>query len=703
MKKNNPPKKHDAESPLLEIYALGNHGDLIARQVGGKDSGARIYVSENKRIKPALEIGDRFIARIVSSKGTLWAKPIARTSKSNGDACAEKVFGVVEKRGDKFFLKSSEKNSRMDYLLDDLAKAKEGDFVAVMLVGERKFKNAKIIKNYGKFDVNKAVSCLILDKYEIIQEFPEKTLQEAAHCPEFSKSGREDLTNIPLVTIDGDDSKDFDDAVYAKKTENGFELIVAIADVAFYVRHLSELDREAYRRGNSVYLPNMVVPMLPEALSNDLCSLKPKVERAAIACFMTIDKNGKLKSYEFKRAVIKSVARLTYAEVQNAFDGKPSSQTTPLFKTVIQPLYEAYYALDKAKKKRGALELDIPEVKIKMDKDGKIQSVSKAEHYTSHSVVEEFMINANVAAAKVLGAQDLPVMYRVHEKPIEEKLKDIEPLLHDLGLKLPEQPALKPEHFNKILALCAEKGYSAGICNLILRLQAQAKYCPDRLGHFGLGLTDYAHFTSPIRRYADLLIHRAIIKAYHMPDGGELEEGADKELFTQIGEHLSVTERKAVSAERDTVSRFLSAYLEPSVGSDFDVKISGLSTAGIFVAIENLGAEGLIPMRSLPDDNYQLVSCNSELSGANTGRTFGFGDILKARLVEASPITGGLIFKFVDENEGVDYYEKGNRGGFGSFKKPEKSIKNKKTDKVKEPKKTKIKEKKSKEKKTRKK
>lgn len=659
------------ESCLLEIYGTSSFGDLMAKTVDRKDNpeDRKIYVLENKRIKPALQVGDKFIGKITNHNNNFWAKPVARTSTTEGAAAAEKIYGVIEQRDNKIYLKPAQKNIHMDYLLDNIGKAKVGDFVAVMLVGDRKFKEAKIIKSFGKFDLNKATSALILDKYDIPQEFPEQVLREAAHSPKFDKASRVDLTQIPLVTIDGDDSKDFDDAVYAKKTEHGFELVVAIADVAFYVRHLSELDREAYKRGNSVYLPNMVVPMLPEALSNDLCSLKPKVERAAIACMMSIDNNGNLLKYDFKRAVIKSAARLTYAEVQNAIDGKFNDQTIGLFKNVIQPLYEAYFALDKAKKRRGALELDIPEIKVKIDKNGNIQSITKAEHYTSHSIVEEFMITANVAAAKALAKLKMPIMYRVHEKPLEEKLKDIKPLLHNLELKLPEQPALKPEHFNKILARCAELGYSAGICTLILRLQAQAKYSPEHLGHFGLGLSDYAHFTSPIRRYADLLIHRALIKGYNMLDGGGLEDGVDDKIFTEIGEHISITERKAVSAERDMVARYLSAYLEPSVGTEFEVKISGLSTAGIFVAIENLGAEGLIPMRSLPDDDYELGSFGSALVGRVTERRFGFGDVIKAKLIEASPITGGLIFKFVDEKEGTDYPEKGGNRGFHPRKK----------------------------------
>ncbi|MGN0913274.1 MAG: ribonuclease R family protein [Alphaproteobacteria bacterium] len=659
------------ENCLLEVNGESGFGDLTAvtSDRGDNPQNYKIYVLENKKIKSALQQGDKFLAKLIFKRGAWWAKPIARTSVSGGQT--EKIYGVIEKRDGKYFLKSTEKNARMDYLLDNVGKAKEGDFVSVMLSGERKFKEARILKSFGPFNLSKAASVLVLEKYDIPDVFSDKVLKEAEHSPDFNRREREDITALPLVTIDGDDSKDFDDAVYAEKTETGFNLVVAIADVAFYVPYFSELDREAYKRGNSVYLPNMVIPMLPEKLSNDLCSLRPKVERACLACFMKIDKDGNLKSYDFKRAVMKSAARLTYREVQEAIDGKFNNNTVGLFKAVIQPLYEAYFALDKARKKRGSLEIEPNEITVKLDKNGNVKSVEKAEDFTSCRIIEEFMIAANVAAAKALKKSKLPVMYRVHEKPLEEKLKELEPLLFDLHLKLPDYPALKPEHLNKVLELCRAKEYGAGISDLILRLQCQAKYTPHNVGHFGLALTDYVHFTSPIRRYSDLLIHRALIKAYNMPEPGALDDGATEKLFEDIGEHLCVTERRAVNAERDMVARFLSSYLEPSVGGDFDVKISGLTTAGVFVQVESLGAEGLIPMRSLPDDDYVLEAGGSRMKGMVNGRCFIFGDKIKARLLEASPITGGLIFKFVDETEGVDYYEKG-IGRMFSARKPQK-------------------------------
>lgn len=644
------------ENCQLEICGTSGYGDLMAVTVDASDNprNYKIYVLDNKKIKPALAQGDRFIAKLSCQKETWWAKPLSRTLVAGVEV--EQIHGVIEERDGRFYIKSAEKNSRMDYLLDRLGNSRVGDFVKVALIGERKFKQAKIIKNYGRFNVAKSTDLIVLEKYHISDVFPEAVVKEAARCPEFHRQGREDLTNLPLVTIDGDDSKDFDDAVYAEKTAGGFKLIIAIADVAFYVRPGSELDREAYRRGNSVYLPNMVVPMLPEALSNDLCSLRPKEIRPCLACFIEIDNDGNLKNFDFKRALMKSAARLTYREVQKAFEGTHSLQTLGLFKTVIQPLYEAYFALNKARKKRGTLEIEPTEVSVKVDSDGHILSIAKAEHFTSHEIVEEFMIAANVAAAKRLQQTKLPVMFRIHEKPLEEKLKDIEPLLHNLHMKLPDYPALCPQHFNNILAECRKHNLSAGINDLILRLQCQAKYSPENIGHFGLALNDYAHFTSPIRRYADLLIHRALIKACEMPDGGELEKNADIKLFKEIGEHLCATERAAAQAERDTVARYLSSYLEPSVGLDFDVKISGLTTAGIFVCVENLGADGLIPMRTLPADNYQLSSGNSEMVGAANGRRFLMGDMLKARLIEASSLTGALAFKLVDEQDGVDYF-----------------------------------------------
>lgn len=671
------------ESCMFEVSKLNKKGDLLARTVNREDNpdGVKIYIIENRQIKPALAVGDKFLGKTIFENDVYYTKPITRTEVASTET--EMVYGIIEKRDDKYYVIPAEKNNYMSYMLDKLNKSKEGDFVKIELCGNKKFKTAKIVKNFGTFDLNKATASLILEKYEIPLDFSPETIQETVKMPKFHIKGREDLRNVPLVTIDGDDSRDFDDAIYAQKTDNGFLLIVAIADVAFYVKSGTSLDKDAYKRGNSVYLPNMVVPMLPEILCNDLCSLCPKEERASMVCFIDIDNEGNINKYDFKRAVIKSAARLTYNEVQDAIDGKQNENTSAVYDTAIKPIYDAYLVLQKARKKRGALELELDEIKVKVDKDGFIKSIEKEEHLTSHQIVEEFMIAANVSAAKALGKAKLPTMYRIHEKPKEEKLRDIEPLLHSLGLKLPTLPSLMPSHFNNVLEVCKEKGYSAGISDLILRLQCQAKYSPNNLGHFGLWLTDYAHFTSPIRRYSDLLIHRALIKAYDMPDGGGLDTSLTHETFEEYGEHLCVTERKAVSAERDTVSRFLSSYLEPSIGQNFDVKISGISTAGLFVRVESIGAEGLIPMRSLPDDNYTIEQCC--MFGPGNKLKFEFGDLIKVQLIEASPVTGGLIFKYVDPEFGVEYKDKGNKfwAGAGRFKKePKKKLEKEPKEKV---------------------
>lgn len=646
---------------VFEISGLTEDGDMTAAVVDKEIwvSKKSFLVLENSKIKPALAVGDQFVGKISKRRGEWVTKPLSRTILANGEA--EKVYGIIEKREGRFYLKSSERNARMSYQIDNIQGAGEGDFVSVILAGDQKFKQVHIVKNFGKYDLNKATSALILEKYDLPHEFDGQIAKELETCTECDGKGRLDLTAVPLVTIDGEDSKDFDDAVWAERSENGFNLMVAIADVSYYVRPGSELDREAYRRGNSVYLPNMVVPMLPEKLSNDLCSLNPKQKRASIVCLMEINSDGKLMSYEFQRALIRSVARLTYREVQEALDGKKSANITPVYKQVVEPVYEAYQALDKARKKRGALELITDEIKIKMGKDGAVQSVSKDEVYISHKIVEEFMISANVAAALALKKCQLPVLYRVHDKPQSEKLTGIQPLLKTLDLKLPEQPALKPAHLNKLIIKCGSCCFAKGISDLVLRLQSQAQYSPENIGHFGLGLTDYVHFTSPIRRYADLLIHRTLVKAFNMPDGGGLEDTATKQVFEDIGRHLCETERKAVSAERDLTSRFLSAYLQPCVGQIFDLKITGIGNAGIFAQIEDMGAEGLIPLTSMPSDFYQIPDGNLEIIGEHRGLHLRMGDPMKGRLMEASPISGGLIFKFIDPEDGEDYFTKGGR------------------------------------------
>lgn len=656
-------KTNIEETLILTVTDCGGQGDLIAKAPKVKD---RIYVAAGRRIK--LEIGDEFVGKVYKNAGEYWVKPLAKT-KSAAPAATETAYGIVDKCGDRFYLKSAEKSQRTDYLLTRPNRAKAGDYVRVELSGNGRFKEAAVVKNFGPFDLNKATATLVLDKYDIPYRWNGKIEKELQQLPAFDKSKRVDLTDVPLVTIDGDDSKDFDDAVWAEETAVGFNLMIAIADVCFYVRPGSALDKEAFARGNSVYLPNMVVPMLPEKLSNDLCSLMPNRPRPAIVCFLSIDKQGRTTSYDFARAVIRSAARLTYKEVQKSIDGAKS----PFLNKAVTPIYAAYLALKKERCRRGALNLETTELKIKVDKNGRVSSVAEEEHLESHRVIEEFMVAANNAAALALEKAKVPTMFRVHDKPREEKTEEMKPLLSELDMKLPDAPALKPEHFNKLIAACERKGYAAGISEMVLRMQCQAQYSPKNIGHFGLGLKDYVHFTSPIRRYADLLIHRALVRAFGWEEGGALPDDVSEAGFEAAGAHLCETERKAVNAERDLTARFLSSYLEPAVGQEFDVTVSGISTAGLFVRLDSVGAEGLIPMGSLPADDYELKAGSLKLEGRRSGLEFDFGEKLRARLLEASPITGGLIFKYIDAEDGEAYVEKGGRGAFAGRSKTPKT------------------------------
>jgi ribonuclease R len=661
-------KKHNqtenSEFTIIEICNQNDDGDLIAFPIKweGKKKKPNITVISNTRIKPALTIGDKVLAKCFYKRGSLYAKPISKIAQLD-DSNATYIRGVLHKENGEYTLNPEDKKGHEKYIItpDSVGESKNGDFVKVQIANSesvRRIKQAIIVKNYGKFNLIKATELLAAEKYEIPMEFPKIVTEEAENSPEYNTKDRIDLTHTPLVTIDGEDAKDFDDAIYAKELENGgFELIVAIADVSFYVKPFTELDREAYKRGNSVYFPNMVIPMLPEHLSNGLCSLNPKEERPCISAHITIDKQGKIVNYKFNRSIMKSAARLTYREVENALKGENSKNIAPIFHTVVKPLHKAFKILKNARDKRGALNIETDEVKVKIGKKGQITNIALAERFLSHQIVEEFMITANVAAAKQLQKVKMPVMYRIHEKPLGEKIKAIEPMLLTMGMKIPKETELTPFHLNRILEKCKLDGM-IGIDDIILRLQCQAKYSPHNIGHFGLALKNYAHFTSPIRRYSDLLVHRALVKGLGLPDGGELPDIATEETFEDVAEHICVTERRAISAERDIIARFISSYLQPAIGVDFEVKITGMADAGMFAKIPNLGAEGFIPMSSLPDDFYSINEAKNVLYGKNANREFKLGQDIKARLMEASPISGGLIFKYIDPKMGIDYFEK---------------------------------------------
>lgn len=656
---------------LFKVTEEDQDGDLTAVAQNGTYQNQKFNLWHNRLI-PALAIGDEFLGKFKKTASGCYVKPISRVGQNSSSYSPDSVFGIVERQNHQCLVLPTERGAK-PYLLGENKILKNGDLVEIEISSERNSPQAKLIKNHGPFNMNKLSEILIGQKYKLPHIFGEDILKECQKLPEFSAKGRTNLTHLPFVTIDGDDSRDFDDAVYATRFDKGFHLAVAIADVAYYVRPHSALDREAALRGNSVYLPQTVIPMLPEILSNELCSLNPEQKRLAIVCLMDIDLNGNLIDWHFERAVIKSAARLTYRQVEKAIHGEFDATTKKLFTKVIQPLYEAYFALDKARKKRGALEIETTEVKIRFDKFGNVAAIEKQQSLTSNKIIEEFMIAANVAAARCLLKAKALTMFRVHDTPPEEKLKEIKPLLSNLKLKLPDYKALKPQHFNHILELCKQKNLGLGIDDLILRLQCQAQYSPNNIGHFGLGLKEYVHFTSPIRRYADLLIHRALINACHLSSA--LEEMPSERAFAETAEHLCQTERNAATAERDITARYISSYLQPLAGTEFEVKISGLTNAGIFVRIESLGAEGLIPMRTLPNDYYQLLDAGSCLRGVETKLKFRLGQTVNAVLSEAAPVSGGLTFCYLpDKTTVVSHLPKKK----SKDKKKEKKLKDKK-------------------------
>ena len=461
---------------------------------------------------------------------------------------------------------------------------------------------------------------------------------------------RADLRALPLVTNDGADARDFDDAVWAepdpdRNNPGGWRLLVAIADVAWYVRPGDPLDKEACERGNSVYFPDRVVPMLPEALSNGWCSLVPNEDRPCLAAHLRIDADGNLLSHRFERAMMRSAARLTYTQVQEAREGRPDDDTDPLTDTVIAPLYGAYEALARARKGRGVLELDLAERRVVIGEDGAVVRVETRERFDSHKLIEEFMICANVAAAVGLEEGKRPCVYRVHDQPSRDKLEALHQFLDTLGIKFPRGQVVRAKDLNRILAKAEGRPDARMINEVVLRSQAQAVYDPANIGHFGLALRRYCHFTSPIRRYADLLIHRALIEGLGLGAGGQ---GGDVPDLARVSEHISATERRAAAAERDAVDRFTAGYLAEKVGAVFAGRINGVTRFGLFVTLDESGGDGLVPMSSLPDDYYVHDEKNHRLVGRSTRRAFHLGDAVEVRLAEANPITGGLILEMME-------------------------------------------------------
>jgi ribonuclease R len=512
---------------------------------------------------------------------------------------------------------------------------------------------ARVTERLGSLASEKAVSLIAIHAHGIPHEFSPAALREAEAARPANLAGREDWRDVPFVTIDPVDAKDHDDAVFARgdtdpNNPGGFIIDVAIADVAHYVTPGTALDREALLRGNSVYFPDRVVPMLPERISNDLCSLKAGADRPALAVRLTIGADGRKREHRFHRVLIRSIAKLHYAQVQAAVDGEGDGMTAPLVAPVIAPLYAAYAALKRARAERGPLDLDLPERKILLRPDNTIDRVISPERLEAHRLIEEFMILANVAAAETLERSSAPLIYRVHDEPAVEKLHALREFLATLDISLPKSGALRPDGFNRVLDRVKGRDIEQLVNEVVLRSQAQAEYASQNYGHFGLNLRRYAHFTSPIRRYADLIVHRALIRALKLGDDG-LPASEDPRTLGEIAAKISATERRAMAAERETTDRLIAHFLADRIGATFKGRVGGVVRAGLFVKLDDTGADGFIPAASLGNEYFRYHEAAHALIGEDSGETYRLGDPVTVRLVEAVPVAGALRFEMLSQ------------------------------------------------------
>ncbi|QIE54266.1 ribonuclease R [Pikeienuella piscinae] len=635
---------------MLSVIGTGDGGDLFAKPESWEDETPppRIIVVEKKG-DPALTRGDRLLARLIASQtedGLYEARMIRKIAGG-----ARRALGIYRAEdGEGRLVPIDRKQDEM--ILVDSDDARDGELVEVETLPGPRFglRRAKVVERLGDPGAARSVSLIAVHAHGIPTEFPEAALREAeAAKPVRGLKGREDLRHLPLITIDPADARDHDDAVCAEPDpdrEDGWVVWVAIADVAHYVRPGSALDREARKRGNSTYFPDRVVPMLPDSLSGDLCSLHEGADRPCIAARMVLGPDGGMRGHSFHRGLMRSPAALTYERVQAAMDGAPDEGIAPLVESVLKPLYGAFKAAWLARERRAPLHLELPERRIELSETGEVTAVRVRERLAAHKLIEEFMILANVAAAETLEKKRRPFLYRAHEEPNPLKLDALRTLAEEAGYRLAKGQVLQTRHLNALLDAAAGTP-DAELINLsVLRSQTQAYYAPENFGHFGLSLRSYAHFTSPIRRYADLIVHRALIAAHGWGDDGQtMEEAAD---LGGIAEHISMTERRSMDAERDTVDRYLSAYLADRIGAEFDGRVSGVARFGLFVKLDESGADGLVPISSLGAEYFRYDEARAALVGEKTGKTITMGARARVRLAEAAPLTGGLLFELLD-------------------------------------------------------
>jgi ribonuclease R len=642
---------------VLEIRQRDDDGGLLAVPLGWDNavSGDRpsFLVRQTPGAGPVAGIGDRILAKLDLSDPDAPTATIVRLLERK-KSIALGVFRPLPGGGGRV---EPVERRQLEYRIAPEATlgASEGDLVEVE-PSERSrigLPVGRITTIIGSLSSEKAISTIALHAHDIPHVFPRSVLEAAEAAPaSVGLKDREDWRELPLVTIDPIDAKDHDDAVHARPDDDpanpgGMVLTVAIADVSWYVRSGSPLDNEARLRGNSVYFPDRVVPMLPERISNDLCSLKPDVDRPALAVRMVISADGEKRRHTFHRILMRSHAKIAYAEAQAAIDGSPSPVSDTILADVLRPLWAAYDLLKAARHRRQPLDLDLPERKLILGPDGKVERVMVPDRLDAHKLIEEFMIQANVAAAETLEAKKQSLIYRAHDAPSLAKLESLRDFLRTLDIALAKSGALRPSHFNGILAQVRGGEHESLVNEVVLRSQSQAAYSPDNIGHFGLNLMRYAHFTSPIRRYADLIVHRALVTALGLGEGGLSRE--DEERLEETAELISKAERRAMAAERDTVDRLIAHHLAARIGEEFDGRIAGVTKAGLFVQLPAYGADGFIPISSLGNEYFNYDEVSHSLVGSRSGGGYRLGDTVLVKLVEAIPLAGSIRFEMLTE------------------------------------------------------
>ncbi len=642
---------------MTEALAPDADGDLFLKALewsGEGDAPRVLFVA--KPGEPGIGAGDRLLVRLSKVEAEDYTYEARLIKRVGTKSDARRILGVFRKSAEGGRIQPIEKKIDKEWRVAPGAVhgAVDGELVEAEEVGGRTrmgLPGAQIVARLGEAGSARTVSLMAIHTHGIPDDFPQALLDEADRAKPQGLGKREDLRDVPLLTIDPADARDRDDAVCAvpdpdPANPGGHILWVAIADVSAYVTPGSAMDTEARMRGNSTYFPDRVVPMLPDRLSGDLCSLHEDVSRACIAVRMVLAEDGTKLSHRFVRGLMQSKASLSYEQAQAAIDGQPDETTAPLLETVLKPLWAAYASLFKARERRQPLALDLPERRIVLGEDGQVSSVAFSQRFDAHKLIEECMVLANVAAAETLAEKDTPLLYRVHEQPTPEKMEALREVAKAAGLTLAKGEVLQTAHLNRLLEQAAGREDAELINISTLRSMTQAFYSPQNFGHFGLALTQYAHFTSPIRRYADLIVHRALIKAHGWGKDGLSNE--DEEMLEQTAITISQAERRSMMAERDTNDRYLAAYLSDRIGAEFPGRISGIARFGVFVKLDESGADGLVPMRSLGQEYFRHDAEANTLTGADTGTMITLGQRVLVRLAEATPITGGLLLEILE-------------------------------------------------------